>query len=119
HGFYVDVGAHHPTHYSNTYLFYKRGWRGINIDAMPGSMEPFRKLRPHDINLEIPISSKTEILPFYIFNRPTLNTFSRAEADRKNGWGNFKLIKTIEMEAFPLSEILDKYLPKGQKIDFM
>ena len=32
-GFYVDVGAHHPTRFSNTYLLYLRGWRGINIDA--------------------------------------------------------------------------------------
>ena len=38
HGFYVDVGAHHPLRFSNTYLFYLKGWRGINIDAMPGSM---------------------------------------------------------------------------------
>ena len=30
-GFYVDVGAHHPVRFSNTFLFYKRGWRGINI----------------------------------------------------------------------------------------
>lgn len=118
-GFYVDVGAHHPTRYSNTYLFYNRGWRGINIDAMPGSMESFLNLRPHDINLEIPISSKIETLPFYVFNSASLNTFSKVEAEKKHGWKNFKLIKTIEIQAFPLSDILDKYLPKGQKIDFM
>jgi len=32
-GFYVDVGSHHPFRFSNTYLFYRLGWRGINIDA--------------------------------------------------------------------------------------
>jgi hypothetical protein len=31
HGFYVDVGAHHPRRFSNTYSFYRRGWSGINI----------------------------------------------------------------------------------------
>ena len=51
-GFYVDVGAHHPFRFSNTYLLYKRGWRGINIDAMPGSMRLFRKFRPRDTNIE-------------------------------------------------------------------
>ena len=25
-GFYIDVGAHHPKRFSNTYLFYKKGW---------------------------------------------------------------------------------------------
>ncbi len=54
-GFYVDVGAHHPFRFSNTYLFYTQGWRGINIDATPGSMRAFKKHRPRDINLEIGI----------------------------------------------------------------
>ena len=31
-GLYVDVGAQHPVSNNNTYLLYKRGWRGINID---------------------------------------------------------------------------------------
>ena len=55
-GFYVDVGAHHPARYSNTLLFYLKGWRGINIDALPGSMDLFRTWRPLDVNLEIAIS---------------------------------------------------------------
>src|SRR6186713_1276577 len=50
-GFYVDVGAHHPKRFSNTYMFYKEGWSGINIDAMPGSMKLFNKVRSKDINL--------------------------------------------------------------------
>lgn len=48
-GFFVDVGAHHPHRFSNTYLFYKRGWRGINIDAMPDSMKAFKSMRPRDV----------------------------------------------------------------------
>lgn len=55
-GFYVDVGAHHPFRFSNTYLFYQKGWRGINIDAMPNSMRLFNRFRPRDINLECGIS---------------------------------------------------------------
>jgi hypothetical protein len=42
-GFYVDIGAHHPTRFSNTYLLYTKGWRGINIDPLPGSKELFDK----------------------------------------------------------------------------
>lgn len=118
-GFYIDIGAHHPIRFSNTYLFYKRGWRGINIDAMPGSMEAFREIRTEDINLEIPIASKREFLNYYIFNETALNTFSKEEAEKKDGLRNYKVIKTLQLEAFPLSEILDKYLPSGQHIDFM
>ena len=45
-GFYVDVGARRPKRFSNTYRLYRRGWRGLNIDANPGSMAPFRRIRP-------------------------------------------------------------------------
>ena len=41
-GFYIDIGAHHPKRFSNTYYFYDRGWEGINIDATPGSMKFFK-----------------------------------------------------------------------------
>src|SRR5688500_1685041 len=47
-GFYVDVGAHHPRRFSNTYYFYRRARRGINIDAAPGSMEAFNRDRSRD-----------------------------------------------------------------------
>ena len=26
-GFYVDIGCHHPHRFSNSYAFYRRGWR--------------------------------------------------------------------------------------------
>ncbi len=71
-GFYVDVGAHHPLRFSNTYKFYKRGWHGINIDAMPGSMDLFNRLRHRDINLERAVSDSKQILTYYAFNEPAL-----------------------------------------------
>jgi hypothetical protein len=40
-GFYVDVGAHHPRRYSNTNYFYKRGWKGINIEPNPDALRIF------------------------------------------------------------------------------
>lgn len=60
-GFYIDIGAHHPKRFSNTYLFYSKGWNGINIDAMPGSMRLFNQIRKRDLNLEVPIAKKRKI----------------------------------------------------------
>ena len=74
-GFFIDVGAHHPIRFSNTYLFYKKGWSGINIDAMPGSMTKFNKIRPKDINIEKGVGIKNDKLIFYQFNeRPSQKT---------------------------------------------
>ncbi|RAX54402.1 hypothetical protein CCY99_03350 [Helicobacter sp. 16-1353] len=110
-GIYVDVGAHHPFRFSNTYLFYKRGWRGINIDCMPNSMNLFKKFRPQDINIEVAIGggSKQE-LTYYIFNEPALNTFSKDIATRLENHPTYKLIATKKIKMQTLASILDENL---------
>jgi FkbM family methyltransferase len=119
-GFFVDVGAYHPKKYSNTFYFYKLGWSGINIDAMPGSMKIFNKARPRDINLEMPVSSKKQILTYYAFNEPALNSFNKELSYERNGKDGYRIIFEKEIETLTLSDILDKYLPTTIKeIDFM
>jgi FkbM family methyltransferase len=118
-GFFVDVGAHHPKRFSNTYKLYKNGWHGINIDAMPGSMKVFFKTRRRDINLEIPISNKVETLTYYIFNEPALNGFSKDLSLMRNGQGSYKIISTINIQTSTLAKILDTYLPIGTEIDLL
>ncbi|MCZ7616055.1 MAG: FkbM family methyltransferase [Ignavibacteriaceae bacterium] len=105
--------------FSNTYYFYKRGWRGINIEPMPGSKNKFDRIRPKDINLEIPISSKEEELTYYIFNEPALNGFSRELSSEGEKLNAYKIVKTVEMKTKTLGSVLDTFLPKGQNIDFM
>jgi FkbM family methyltransferase len=118
-GFFVDVGAFHPTRFSNTFYFYKQGWRGINIDAMPDSMNRFNKQRSRDINVEVPIASKKQILKYYAFNEPAINTFSKELAMERNGIDGYKVIFEKDIETFTLAEVLDKYMPKDVKeIDF-
>lgn len=117
-GFYVDVGAHHPFRFSNTYLFYRRGWKGINIDAMPGAMELFKKFRPRDINLEVGVGSVAGDLSFHIFNEPALNTFDDELAQQRNR-PPYRLVCTAKVEVRQLSDILDEHVPALQKIDFM
>lgn len=119
-GFYVDVGAHHPQRFSNTCLFYKRGWRGINIDASPGSMTAFRKLRKRDINLEVPIGSESKVRPYYVFNEPALNSFDNVlSKDRNSAANGYRIIKTLQLRTRTLADVLDEYLPPHQQIDFL
>ena len=118
-GFYVDVGAHHPKRFSNTYFFYKKGWKGINIDAMTGSMRLFDKYRPRDINVEIPISDKREVLDFYVFNEPALNTFSKELYEKRILNSSYFLERVEKKQTYRLEEILKKYLKKSASIDFL
>jgi FkbM family methyltransferase len=118
-GYYIDVGAHHPMRFSNTYLFYNKGWCGINIDAMPGSMKLFEKWRSRDINLEMGVAQKDGILDYYVFNEPALNSFSAKLSKEVNLAANKYYVKeVIKVEVKPLNQILNRHL-SGQKIDFM
>lgn len=117
HGFYVDIGAHHPKLFSNTYFFYQRGWRGINIDAAPGSMKPFNVFRPRDINIESAISSRTDPIYFSIFNEPALNSFNASNFQGSNT--EYKESKKVKLKPRTLKSILDEYLPDRQVIDFL
>jgi FkbM family methyltransferase len=73
-GFFVDVGAFHPRFGSNTYLLYRQGWHGVNIDARPGSMLPFRIERRRDMNLECAVGSVPGAADFYVFIDEELST---------------------------------------------
>ena len=117
-GFYVDVGAHHPKRFSNTCYFYDQGWKGINIDPLPGSMKIFQKFRPRDTNLEIAISEKEQNLTYYMFNEPALNGFSKSISEGRQN-EQYRIESTIPVPSFPLSKILDKHLPSNQKINFL
>lgn len=117
-GFYVDIGAYHPTHHSNSYFFYINGWHGINIDACPGSMLKFQKQRPRDINLELGVAENEDTLTYYFIDKAsTMNSFSK-ENLVANGMIN-SVKKEIPVAVKPLSAILEKHLPTGQVIDFL
>ena len=118
-GFYVDVGAHHPRRFSNTYLFYLRGWSGINIDAMPGSMRPFRRKRPRDINVEAAVSDRAADLIYHAFDEPALTSFSAEMARQRIAEGSGRLLWTKTLRTRTLSELLAEHLPPEQKIDFL
>jgi FkbM family methyltransferase len=119
-GFYIDVGAHHPKRFSNTYHFYRfRGWRGINIEAMPGSMKAFRRARPNDINVEAAVSDSSEELTYFVFNEPALNTFDPALAAERDGKKGYYIAERMPIRTRRLEEILEKHLPAGTKIDFL
>ncbi|KVV15871.1 methyltransferase, FkbM family [Flavobacterium sp. TAB 87] len=118
-GIYVDVGAHHPYRYSNTFKFYLKGWRGVNIDAMPGSMDLFNKWRPRDFNIEAAISEEKEILCFYIFNDLALNTFDETVVKLYDNDKYFRVIEKKEIETKKLSDVLENSLRNSEQIDFM
>ena len=117
-GFFVDIGAHHPTRYSNTYYFYRRGWRGINVDALPGTKRLFSRMRPRDITIECGVGSQPGVMTYFAFDEPALNTFSAPEAERKNR-APYHIVETFQIPVVTLQQILKEHLPDDTDIDFM
>jgi len=120
-GFYVDVGAHHPFRFSNTYWAYQRGWHGLNIDATPGFERAFQIWRRRDINLLASVTNNTSTseTPFYIFSDPALNTTNRARSEELQETGH-TLLGTTCVPALTLDEILTKHLPSDvSQIDLL
>lgn len=118
-GFYVDVGAHHPTRFSNTFIFYLKGWRGINIEPTPGSKSIFDSMRPGDINIEC-ASGLSGTAKFFVLNEGALSTFDAYRAKEICAMNSsYHIIKTLDIDKIPLSTILEKHLGIGRQIDFL
>lgn len=106
---YLDIGAHHPYHLSNSALLYKFGCRGINIEANPDLIKAFYKYRPDDKNINIGISAdKNGVLPFYIMEQPELNTFIKEQAESLDKRG-FPIKKVLDIQCYNLHYIIETY----------
>jgi FkbM family methyltransferase len=118
-GFYVDVGAHHPFRFSNTYTFYKRGWQGINIEANPDALRLFETHRPRDINVQALVAEEEGVEHDYaLFEEAALNTAVPFARDNLLRLG-VPVERTIHLNARRLDSILEEHLPAGTDITFM
>ena len=115
---YLDVGCFHPIRQNNTYLLYKLGWKGINIDLNPLSIELFNVARTNDINICAALSSKKSTETVYFdHSLSSLNTISKEHIFfLKKAFGLSKLEKR-KIKTITLTSILKKN--KIRKIDFM
>jgi FkbM family methyltransferase len=118
-GFYVDIGAHHPVRFSNTYLFYKRGWHGINIEPNPRLASLFRRYRPNDVNLELGISEQAGELTYWMFDEPALNSFDRDLSEKRIQETTYKLTGTRKVKVDRLDSVLEEYAQPATGIDIM
>lgn len=104
---YLDIGAHHPIQFSNTYLFYKRGFQGVLVEPDPELMASIRRVRPRDTCIEagVGVQSATEAR-FFVMSTRTLNTFSEEEANRYEAMGTQRIEKVLPIPMVTLDQIL-------------
>ena len=118
-GFYIDLGAYHPIHMSNSYLFYDMGWQGITVEPNPTMCDAHKKYRPRDIALNAAISSENGTATYYAFDSvPVYNTLSEEHANIVAQEYNIEPKKST-IATFKLTTIFEKYTAPGQIVDFM
>lgn len=105
---YLDIGANHPYFISNTALFYKKGCRGINIEANVQLINEFYRTRPDDINLNVGISDQGGEMDFYSMEDNTLSTFSKSECDFMVANGK-KLKEVNKVKLVTVEEIVNRH----------
>ena len=115
-GIYVDIGCNHPIKYNNTYLLYKKGWNGINVDSDEKSISEFKRFRRDDHNVNSLISGSRKKINYYFYHdRSALNTVdSKLARQRKT-----KPKKIIKMKTSTLNEILEQSPYKNKKINLL
>lgn len=115
-GFYIDVGAWLATQDSVTYLFYEKGWRGINIEPSPVYYADLVEKRPEDINLSLVISDQDGLCEFHTIDDTGPTTQQNlAHEWQKQGFSSKKKYKT----AISFSTLWEKYVPAGQEVHFL
>lgn len=103
---YLDIGAHHPTHFSNTYFFYRRGARGVCVEPDAVLARAFVKARPHDRCLNIGIGPSEGTADFFLMSTSTLNTFSREQAEKLQSYGSHRIEQVVQVPIRNINSVI-------------
>jgi FkbM family methyltransferase len=98
---YIDVGAAHPTRINNTYLFYRRGARGVLVEPNVDLIPVLTSVRPEDkvLNIGIGVTDQAEA-DYYVCTVPDLNTFSKEEAAQR------EVLRVVKMPLVNINQVL-------------
>ena len=116
-GFYVEVGCNEPRFASNTFLFYKRGWRGICIDPDEALIAKHKKVRPKDQALCAFVSDVQDELEYVEMDNKGLSSGDPEHIQNALNKG-YKVTKRKKMHSLRLTTILDQ-LKAPSAFDFL
>lgn len=108
---YLDLGANHAKHLSNTNFFYQNGAHGVLVEANPELIPELKFYRPGDVILNRCVAPESGgKVKFYLVNGDGLSSpdlGSVEECLRRNP--DLKIEKIVEVETISVGEILEQY----------
>lgn len=117
-GIYVDIGAYHPVRWSNTFLFYLQGWRGVNVDANREAMEAFKSMRPDDTNLFSAVDVKTGTASYVRFQEGAWNNTWMTKEELSKTQIPSPILGVEEVPCIHINDLLNQHV-QGRKIDLL
>ena len=115
---YLDLGANHAQDLSNTYMLYKKGARGVLVEANPALIPELKFFRNGDVILNKCISAKpNETVDFYVLNGDGLSTpdlDSAKEFIEKNP--ALSIERVVSVETITVNEVIEKYLGEAPTV---
>ena len=121
-GFYVDVGAWHPSNDSVTKIFYEQGWRGINIEPLKEAFDLLVEDRAGDFNLNLAISdhlSRGKASLAVLGDNPLLNgQHALIESAEQESLSKYPSAKYRSVSCTNLRDVFEKYVI-NTKIHFL
>lgn len=115
-GFYVEVGCNQAKAYSNSYNLYKKGWKGICIDANENLIFEHKHFRKKDISIYAAISNVEQELKFVEFFDSLVSSLDIKHVAK------YKEIRPIKSERMLTTRTLDSVLDEfnaPNKFDFL
>lgn len=112
---YLDVGSGHPFIHSNTYKLYKKGAKGVVVDANEFLVDKHRKKRPRDlacVGACFPDFDKQAEVVFYHLDPWELSTTSDIWYQQALSSGAMLVSKKIVPNLL-LSDLLKQHYPKN------
>ena len=117
-GFYIDIGAHHPTIDSVSLAFYERGWTGIDVEPVPDCAALLREHRPKNEVVEMALSSNTGKLSLTVVPETGLSTASPVlAATMAEDSEKYHDLKVLEVDQCRLSDLAEFYA--GRSVHWM
>lgn len=105
-GFYIDVGAQHPTIDSVSNAFYEHGWRGVHIEPTVAYATLLRRERRDETILQAALAAKAGVLTLYEIPETGLSTADTAIAERHRSQGF--TVEQIDVPCLTLSDLFDQ-----------
>ena len=114
---YLDIGTNHPRYLNNTYLFYKKGCKGVCVEPNPILCKKIRQKRKRDVCMQAGIlpSDKAD-MPFLVMSEDTLSTFSESHAESFQRCG-YEIVRTVRVPIVNINTIIQRHF--GDRPDFI